>query len=412
MLYSSKKILIACLTLFLASNLVANEIPDVGPLPDSDPISNKADSGTITPRDVPPSMSPISNKRTVAVSGTPNSTNNNGAAPITPKEEMSAEELAAYPSKVTGKSDLSQASNVIDGKNSASSKKASVAPLLANKVKEEDIEKALTQREKMESFLARRGHNDINYQDQIVHYSFKDYENRPVEIYLKKGYITQVEFLNEIEDPIRITFMSAGSKNFNVTQPASNIISFEPTKEWGSTNFQVRLDGYKGVITFKVVESKEGSETTFDNYFKMIITDGPVAKAKSLSTLKTNILRELYQHDTLRGNATSVAYDVTDGSKNATAVRYFDENDLKIYRVSKFGKDMVVVQLSNKYEMLGYQGSAFSRYKNAYNIYFLPWTTSFFRIISKQDIPTNDLSNPKNFSEDIGLGEIYRVELK
>ena len=237
MLYSSKKILIACLALFLASNLVANEIPDVGPLPDNDPISNKADSGTITPRDVPPSMSPISNKRTVAVSGTPNSTNNS-AAPITPKEEMSPEELAAYPSKVTGKSDLSQASNIIDGKNSASSKKASVASLLANKVKEEDIEKALTQREKMESFLARRGHNDINYQDQIVHYSFKDYENRPVEIYLKKGYITQVEFLNEIEDPIRITFMSAGSKNFNVTQPASNIISFEPTKEWGSTNFQ------------------------------------------------------------------------------------------------------------------------------------------------------------------------------
>ena len=77
MLYSSKKILIACLTLFLASNLIANDIPDVGPLPDSDPISNKADSGTITPRDVPPSMSPISNKRTVAVSGTPNSTNNN-----------------------------------------------------------------------------------------------------------------------------------------------------------------------------------------------------------------------------------------------------------------------------------------------------------------------------------------------
>ena len=149
MLYSSKKILIACLTLFLALNLVANDIPDVGPLPDSDPISNKADSGNITPRDVPPSISPISNKKVVAVSGTPNSTNNNGAAPITPKgEDMSAEELAAYPSKVTGKSDLSQASNVIDGKNSASSKKASVAPLLANKVKEEDIEKALTQREK------------------------------------------------------------------------------------------------------------------------------------------------------------------------------------------------------------------------------------------------------------------------
>ena len=116
MLYSSKKILIACLTLFLASNLVANDIPDVGPLPDSDPISNKADSGTITPRDVPPSISPISNKKVVAVSGTPNS-NNNGAAPITPKEEMSPEELAAYPSKVTGKSDLSQASNIIDGKN-------------------------------------------------------------------------------------------------------------------------------------------------------------------------------------------------------------------------------------------------------------------------------------------------------
>ena len=42
MLYSSKKILIACLTLFLASNLVANDIPDVGPLPDSDPISYNA----------------------------------------------------------------------------------------------------------------------------------------------------------------------------------------------------------------------------------------------------------------------------------------------------------------------------------------------------------------------------------
>ena len=410
MFCSNKKILTAYLALFLASNLIANEIPDVGAAQET-PISMKADGNndiTVRP-DTPPSASPISNKKVVSVSG---GNSNNNSNPITPKEEMSNEELAAYPSRVTGKSDLSQASNVIDGKSSSDTKKASVAPLLANKVKEEDIDKALTQRERMESFLARRGHNDINYQDQIVHYSFKDYENRPVEIYLKKGYITQIEFLNEIEDPIRITFMSAGSKNFNVTQPASNIISFEPTKEWGSTNFQVRLDGYKGVITFKVVESKEGSETTFDNYFKMIITDGPVAKAKSLSTLKTNILRELYQHDTLRGNATSVAYDVTDGSKNATAVRYFDENDLKIYRVSKFGKDMVVVQLSNKYEMLGYQGSAFSRYKNAYNIYFLPWTTSFFRIISKQDIPTNDLSNPRNFSEDIGLGEIYRVELK
>jgi hypothetical protein len=410
MFCSNKKILTAYLALFLASNLIANEIPDVGAAQET-PISMKADGNndiTVRP-DTPPSASPISNKKVVSVSG---GSSNNNSNPITPKEEMSNEELAAYPSRVTGKSDLSQASNVIDGKSSSDTKKASVAPLLANKVKEEDIDKALTQRERMESFLARRGHNDINYQDQIVHYSFKDYENRPVEIYLKKGYITQIEFLNEIEDPIRITFMSAGSKNFNVTQPASNIISFEPTKEWGSTNFQVRLDGYKGVITFKVVESKEGSETTFDNYFKMIITDGPVAKAKSLSTLKTNILRELYQHDTLRGNATSVAYDVTDGSKNATAVRYFDENDLKIYRVSKFGKDMVVVQLSNKYEMLGYQGSAFSRYKNAYNIYFLPWTTSFFRIISKQDIPTNDLSNPRNFSEDIGLGEIYRVELK
>ena len=410
MFCSNKKILTAYLALFLASNLIANEIPDVGAAQET-PISMKADGNndiTVRP-DTPPSASPISNKKVVSVSG---GSSNNNSNPITLKEEMSNEELAAYPSRVTGKSDLSQASNVIDGKSSSDTKKASVAPLLANKVKEEDIDKALTQRERMESFLARRGHNDINYQDQIVHYSFKDYENRPVEIYLKKGYITQIEFLNEIEDPIRITFMSAGSKNFNVTQPASNIISFEPTKEWGSTNFQVRLDGYKGVITFKVVESKEGSETTFDNYFKMIITDGPVAKAKSLSTLKTNILRELYQHDTLRGNATSVAYDVTDGSKNATAVRYFDENDLKIYRVSKFGKDMVVVQLSNKYEMLGYQGSAFSRYKNAYNIYFLPWTTSFFRIISKQDIPTNDLSNPRNFSEDIGLGEIYRVELK
>jgi len=410
MFCSNKKILTAYLALFLASNLIANEIPDVGAAQET-PISMKADGNndiTVRP-DTPPSASPISNKKVVSISG---GNSNNNSNPITPKEEMTNEELAAYPSRVTGKSDLSQASNVIDGKSSSDTKKASVAPLLANKVKEEDIDKALTQRERMESFLARRGHNDINYQDQIVHYSFKDYENRPVEIYLKKGYITQIEFLNEIEDPIRITFMSAGSKNFNVTQPASNIISFEPTKEWGSTNFQVRLDGYKGVITFKVVESKEGSETTFDNYFKMIITDGPVAKAKSLSTLKTNILRELYQHDTLRGNATSVAYDVTDGSKNATAVRYFDENDLKIYRVSKFGKDMVVVQLSNKYEMLGYQGSAFSRYKNAYNIYFLPWTTSFFRIISKQDIPTNDLSNPRNFSEDIGLGEIYRVELK
>ena len=410
MFCSNKKILTAYLALFLASNLIANEIPDVGAAQET-PISMKADGNndiTVRP-DTPPSASPISNKKVVSISG---GNPNNNSNPITPKEEMTNEELAAYPSRVTGKSDLSQASNVIDGKSSSDTKKASVAPLLANKVKEEDIDKALTQRERMESFLARRGHNDINYQDQIVHYSFKDYENRPVEIYLKKGYITQIEFLNEIEDPIRITFMSAGSKNFNVTQPASNIISFEPTKEWGSTNFQVRLDGYKGVITFKVVESKEGSETTFDNYFKMIITDGPVAKAKSLSTLKTNILRELYQHDTLRGNATSVAYDVTDGSKNATAVRYFDENDLKIYRVSKFGKDMVVVQLSNKYEMLGYQGSAFSRYKNAYNIYFLPWTTSFFRIISKQDIPTNDLSNPRNFSEDIGLGEIYRVELK
>ena len=106
MLYSSKKILIACLTLFLASNLIANDIPDVGPIPEDDPISNKADLSNITPRDVPPSISPISNKKVVAVSGTPNSTNNS-AAPITPKEEMSAEELAAYPSKVTGKSDLS-----------------------------------------------------------------------------------------------------------------------------------------------------------------------------------------------------------------------------------------------------------------------------------------------------------------
>lgn len=369
----------------------------------------------ITPKGSVPmdqqNVNPISNKKVTAITGAPVTTSKTDSGTIKNEDKYTENQLYAFPDKVTGTANLNQpATPIMQGK---ANKPASVAPILVNKKTKEEINKALDEKEDMEKFLARRGNDDVSYTNRSIYYNFKEYEQTPIEIYIKKGHATQIEFVNEIEDPIRITQILAGSQNFNLTQPASNILAIEPTAIYRSTNLNLRLNGYNGVVTFKVIESKEGYETTFDNYLKLVVTESTSKTAKSISGFKLNVLQELFKYGTLRGgNVTEVPYDVTDSSKNATAVRYFDSNDLKLFRVTKFGRDMLVVQLSNKYEVLGYGGADFARYSNTFDVYFLPFTTGIFEIIKKSDIQHDPNSTPDVFDPNIGLGEIYKIELK
>lgn len=376
---------------------------------------------------------PISNKKVVV---SPKVDEN----PIQNRDEMYKQRygdnagLYSIPDAINNKSDLRQSTTVMQGSNdSSSSNNNAIANMVGTKENKygkkvnekgearnealnnelyKDIDRKLTDKEELEKFMARRN-SETQINNREIMYNFQEYKNTPIVIYLKRGYITTLEIVNEMQEPIRILDVSAGNKIFSINQPAQNILTLEPTSQYRTTNMNLRLNGYHGNITFKVIESEEGYEKTVDNLLKIVVSDTPINSSDSMTNFKMQVLQELYKYGTLRGGMVKqLSFDVIDVSKNATNVRYFNQNDLKVFRVQKFGKEMTIIQLNNKYEILGQADKDFGRYANSYDVYFMSFAKETFEIIKRIDIPSQVSSSPYEYESNIGMGEIYRIILK
>lgn len=339
--------------------------------------------------------------------------NANRAKALNPKvlEETYGEGAgASLPNNLSNKSNLGQAASaIIQGEARVD---PSVALLVADfDMSKDKIDMLMKKQEDMQRFLATRNSETL-LDNRIINYDFKSYENKEIVIYLKKGYNTTIEFLNELEEPIRITHISAGSKIFNITQPSQNIITMEPVSDYRTTNMNIRLNDFPGNITFKVIESQEGYENKVDNLIRIVVADNSThLSTGSVTKTKLNILKELHRYGTLK-YAKELNYDAIDTSANGTDIRYFNSKDLKAYRIDKHGARFLVVKLDYRYELLGYSTKAFSRFGNTFNVYFLPYTTQVIDVIKKIDSDKNDTSSFAKFENNLGLGEKYRIIFK
>ncbi len=223
-------------------------------------------------------------------------------------------------------------------------------------------------------------------------------------IFLKIGYSSEVEFIDDLGNPIPVVGNSIGSKIFDAKIPEPNIISMIPTSKYKDTNFNVRLEGVADPIILRI---KEGANNISHTRVKIIVTGKRGNEEKNEQNLKTNILSELLKYGTLHGD-TQLDYEVVDIARKETS--YFEKKYLKVFKVNKYGKEFTIILLDNMYEILGQNGNNFNRYQNSFNVYFLPDNREVFTIMTK----LNNKKKPTSldFEKDSGLIEKYRIIIK
>ncbi len=223
-------------------------------------------------------------------------------------------------------------------------------------------------------------------------------------IFLKIGYSSEIEFIDDLGNPITITGMSIGSKIFDAKTPEPNIITMFPTSKYKDTNFNVRLDNVPDPVILRI---KEGTNNISHTRVKIVVTGNRGSEEKNEQNLKTNILSELLKYGTLHGD-TQLDYEVVDIARKETS--YFEKKYLKVFKVNKYGKEFTIILLDNMYEILGQNGNNFNRYQNSFNVYFLPDNREVFTIMTK----LNNKKKPTSldFQKDSGLIEKYRIIIK
>lgn len=220
-------------------------------------------------------------------------------------------------------------------------------------------------------------------------------------IYLKYGYSTDIEFLDDLGNPIGIRGMSVGNMIFDASNPEPNMLSLLATSKYRETNFNVRLDGVKDPVILRI---KEGSNNISHTRVKIVVGSDKVNEDSTEINLKTNILKELLKYGTLHGE-TKLDYEVIDIARKETT--YFEKKYLKIFRVEKYNKTYSIVLLDSQFEILGMHKNSFNRYQNSFNVYFLEEHKEIFTIMTKLNETKNHMSF--DFQKDSGLIEKYRI---
>lgn len=301
---------------------------------------------------------------------------------------------------------IKSTNEIIPGTN-AESDNNNIINYIISGVDEDKVNKVLEKKESIERKFSNADEKP-KLDNRTIYYNFKEFENKPINIYLKKGYSTEMEFVDELGNSIPVEQVTTGNNLFSIKQPQQHILTFDPAVKYKNTNMNIRLSGYNGNMTFRVIESDKFNNYKVDNFLKFVITNDKQNSIENNFTLKKNILLEFLKYETLHGQK-ELMYEYFDISDQITRVKYFDKRNLQIFKLKKFGQDFIVVKLHSNYEILGLENSMFSRYKNTFNIYFLPSTKEVFTIISKLDRKNDNLSSDSKFESDIGLAEKYRI---
>jgi len=269
---------------------------------------------------------------------------------------------------------------------------------ISGKITDNDILSVKKKKEELAK-INNNNHENIILKSDTIYYNTE--QGLEKTIYLKYGYSTDIEFLDDLGNPIKIRGMSVGNKIFNASNPEDNMLSLLATSKYKETNFNIRLEGQRDPVILRI---KEGSNNISHTRVKIIVSDSKIANVENEMNLKTNILKELLKYGTLHGT-TKLDYEVVDIARKETT--YFEKKYLKIFRVQKYNKVYSIVLLDNQFEILGMHKNPFNRYQNSFNVYFLPQYKEIFTIMTKLDEIGNHLS--LDFQKDSGLIEKYRI---
>lgn len=269
---------------------------------------------------------------------------------------------------------------------------------MAGEIKDEDIISVKKTKEKLAKISNSSVEDVILKSDTIYYNPEKGLEST---VYLKYGYSTDIEFIDELGNPMTVKGMSVGNRIFNASIPEPHMISLLATSKYKETNFNIRLEGIKDPVILRV---KEGANNVSHTRMKIILSSSKNNDESDEMNLKTNILTELLKYGTLHGTS-QLDYEVVDIARKETT--YFEKKYLKIFKVEKNNKTFTIVLLDNMYEILGMNKNTFNRYQNSFNVYFLPPNKEIFTIMTKYDNQKDNLSI--NHQKDSGLIEKYRI---
>lgn len=269
---------------------------------------------------------------------------------------------------------------------------------MAGEIKDEDIISVKKTKEKLAK-VSNSNTEDVILKSDTIYYNPE--EGLESTVYLKYGYSTDIEFIDELGNPITVKGMSVGNRIFNASIPEPHMISLLATSKYKETNFNIRLEGIKDPVILRV---KEGSNNVSHTRMKVVLSTSKNQDDSDEMNLKTNILTELLKYGTLHGTS-QLDYEVVDIARKETS--YFEKKYLKIFKVEKNNKTFTIVLLDNMYEILGMNKNAFNRYQNSFNVYFLPSNKEIFTIMTKYNDSKDHLS--LNHQKDAGLIEKYRI---
>lgn len=269
---------------------------------------------------------------------------------------------------------------------------------IAGQIKDDDIISVKKTKEKLAK-VSNSNVEDVILKSDTIYYNPE--EGLESTVYLKYGYSTDIEFVDELGNPINVKGMSVGNRIFNASIPEPNMISLLATSKYKETNFNIRLDGQKDPVILRV---KEGSNNVSNTRVKVVLSSSKKQDESDEMNLKTNILTELLKYGTLHGTS-QLDYEVVDIARKETS--YFEKKYLKIFKVEKNNKTFTIVLLDNMYEILGMNKNAFNKYQNSFNVYFIPQNKEIFTIMTKYNDSKDHLS--LGHQKDAGLIEKYRI---
>ena len=119
-------------------------------------------------------------------------------------EKFGEQNLLSFPNAVTEKADLSsQATPIVSGAQEENMNDAVIGINSRSDLNKEKISKALDQKDDMEAFLARRN-SEVKFNNRTIDYDYKAFETTPITIYLKKGYVSTIEFVDDMNEPVAV----------------------------------------------------------------------------------------------------------------------------------------------------------------------------------------------------------------
>jgi hypothetical protein len=279
---------------------------------------------------------------------------------------------------------------------------ATVASFLQKGVTSEMIKDVRREKKKIEKAKHTPLQN-VKLKKRTVYYN--PYKSRPIEIFLKKGYNTEIEFIDSNRVPLVTEYQLVGNSFFSVSQPSktsySNIYSIQPLQEFQNTNVNIRFRGMTESVMIRMVED---NQNFVDSNLKVVIRKDMKLNEKDNVNYRRNLMKELMDLKTIM-HSEKLNYRVVE--KGSNKLTYFEDDHLKIFKIDKNNQENTIVMLDTRYKIIGMKNQ-FSNYSGNYSIYFLKNNRNSFSIISNK---TSDDAQEFRGVADAGLLERYLIVL-